>query len=198
MSFLVFPCEPLAHLDGLTALGAVAAAEVVEQSTGLEAHIKWPNDVLVGSMKIAGILVEVNREGGVVIGIGLNVNTLRTDLPEELVRTTTSLRDLTGSRIDRSEVVRALIRRLDFWYAEGFEGEAGNLNSAWKSRSEHLGTLVRVETKDGPVLGRVIEIDLGQGLLLEVDADGSRRRIPSVMIHSLAPEKLLEAVDPGC
>ena len=57
MSFLVFPRDPLAHLDGLTALGAVAVAEVVEQLTGTPAQIKWPNDVLVGGKKIAGILV---------------------------------------------------------------------------------------------------------------------------------------------
>ena len=72
MSILLFPPERLDGTGWLTALGAVAAAEVVSEWTGLEARIKWPNDVRVAGRKIAGVLVE--RGPGAVIGIGLNVN----------------------------------------------------------------------------------------------------------------------------
>ena len=95
----------------LTALGAVAAAEVVTAWTGRDATIKWPNDVRIGGRKIAGILVEralapgrpgigeprtrdrAAAEWGAVIGIGLNVNLNRDAFPAELIPIATSLAD---------------------------------------------------------------------------------------------------------
>jgi len=120
----------------LTALGAVAAAEVVEQFTGQHAQIKWPNDVRVGGRKIAGVLVE--RAAGAVIGIGLNANITRGEFPEALRAECTSVQILTGERADRSELARALIRRLDAIYAEGLSAGPGPLpspGSAGSSRS---------------------------------------------------------------
>ncbi len=198
MSILIFPAEPLTLLDRLTAVGAVAVAEVVEEWIRAKAQIKWPNDVRIHGKKVAGILVEVDRTGGVVIGIGLNVNVTSTDLPEELRDTTTSLQDLTGTLVDRSEVARALIHRLDYWYTQGLHPDSDQLGEAWKLRSEHVGHLVRVELEEGSICGRVVDIDLKAGLLLEEEATGATRRIPSVMIRSLSPQKLVEVVDPGC
>ena len=118
----------------LTALGAVAAAEVVTAWTGRDATIKWPNDVRIDGRKIAGILVERTlapgrpelgkcimcepcaRWGGV-IGIGLNVNLNRDAFPPELVRERhVDEIEGCGTPFDRSEVARDLIRRLDHWY----------------------------------------------------------------------------------
>ncbi len=90
LSVLVFPPPELAAPGWLTALGAVAVAEVAESWTGRPARIKWPNDVRVDGRKVAGILVE--RAPGSVIGIGLNVNAAPEDFPEPLRETATSLR----------------------------------------------------------------------------------------------------------
>ena len=104
MSVLLFPPAALAETAWLTALGAVATAEVVAAWTGLDAGItiKWPNDVRVGGRKIAGVLVE--RGQGAVIGIGLNANVESGAFPPELRATATSLCIITGRRIDRSEL----------------------------------------------------------------------------------------------
>src|SRR6185312_16364135 len=125
MSLLIFPppaldsAGPDAGQDcaWLTALGAVAAAEVVSAWIGREAAIKWPNDVRVDGRKIAGILVErpvthglpgspeSARVGAAVIGIGLNVNVDRGALPAELESLATSIRiERHGLAVDRSEV----------------------------------------------------------------------------------------------
>ncbi len=98
MSVLLFPPPALAETAWLTALGAVATAEVVAAWTAEAAAItiKWPNDVLAGGRKIAGILVE--RGQGAVIGIGLNANidpTHSTEAP----RAATSLSIVSGRRI---------------------------------------------------------------------------------------------------
>ena len=72
MSVLLFPPPELRRPAILTAWAAVSVCEVIVQTTGLQAQIKWPNDVLLQGRKVCGILIEQTR--GTVVGIGLNVN----------------------------------------------------------------------------------------------------------------------------
>jgi BirA family biotin operon repressor/biotin-[acetyl-CoA-carboxylase] ligase len=190
MSVLVFPPAPLGDVGWLTALGAVAAAEVVEAATRLPARIKWPNDVLLGGRKVAGILVERHR--GAVIGIGLNVNAGVDDLPEELRATATSLRIAAGERLDRSELARELIRRLDRHYAGALALGASALNAAWRSRLEPIGRPVRLATHSGTVAGLLMEADLDSGLTLTA-ADGRSIRVANAEVLAFDAE----AVDTG-
>lgn len=186
MSVLLFPSETLAEAGWLTALGAVAVAEVVTAWTGLEAQIKWPNDVRIAGRKIAGILVE--RGEGAVIGVGLNANTALADFPEPLHETATSLRILMGETVDRSELARALIRRLDAWYDQGWSLGPDALTPAWRDRSEHLGQQVQVATPSGSYVGRLVDLDLRRGLTLtKSDGNGLDRRFSIRDILALSP-----------
>jgi BirA family biotin operon repressor/biotin-[acetyl-CoA-carboxylase] ligase len=196
MSVVLFPpahLAPAARAPAfgcawLTALGSVAVAEVVAAATGRAASIKWPNDVRVNGRKIAGILVEralAPSTGGrdlhaaadldlsprgVVVGIGLNVNLAPTDLPPELEHRTTSLFMECGGPLDRSDLVRELIRRLDHWYDAGRSGGASTLNRPWRALSEHLGTMIRVVTPATTIAGRLIDLDFDAGLTLFVES----------------------------
>ena len=139
-SVLLFPSRGCRGARLLTSLGAVATAETIEQATGLEIEIQWPNDVCVGGRKLAGILVE--QSAGTVIGIGVNVNASADDFPMHLAHQVTSLAILTGRRWDRSELCRRLIERLDHWYgASNADGPQG----VWSRFAE----LRRLE--EGPV-----------------------------------------------
>lgn len=184
LSVLVFPAGAMAEPAWLTALGAVAAAEVVSEWTGLRAEIKWPNDVRVGRKKVAGVLVE--RGAGAVIGIGLNANLAPDDFPADLRATSASLRTLVGVPVDRSELARALILRLDARYEEARREGAGRLAVPWRDRSEHLGRPVLVSTPSGPFLGRLDHLDLWDGLRL-TSADGTPVVIPARHILSIDP-----------
>ncbi len=175
LSVLIFPTGPLDDPAWLTALGAVAVAEVVTEFTGADARIKWPNDVRVDRRKVAGILVE--RGPGAVVGIGLNVNVAEADFPPELADSATSLLRLAGKPFDRSEVARRLLRRLDDWYALGLESGPASLDAPIRSRSEHLGRDVRVETSTGVVLGRLQQIEVGRGITLDADGDRSASKV---------------------
>jgi BirA family biotin operon repressor/biotin-[acetyl-CoA-carboxylase] ligase len=188
MSVLLFPPEPLGEAAWLTALGAVAVAEVVEAATGLPARIKWPNDVRVGGRKVAGVLVE--RSSGSVLGLGVNACAGREDFPEDLRATATSLRLLTGSAVDRSEQARALIRRLDALYEEGLSRGPEALNAPWRDRLEPIGRPAVAETPAGPVAGRLIDADLRDGLTLATGA-GHVRRLRAAEVVALS------AVDGG-
>lgn len=137
MSVLLFPPAELSDPSWLTALGAVATAEVVEAMVDRAARIKWPNDVRVGGKKIAGILVE--RGPAAVLGIGLNVNLVAEDFADALRDSATSMRMLgDGTLLDRSEVARALIRRLDAHYSTGLAEGPGPLDQLWRDRLEPM------------------------------------------------------------
>jgi BirA family biotin operon repressor/biotin-[acetyl-CoA-carboxylase] ligase len=172
MSVLLFPPEPLADPAWLTALGAVAAAEVVEELSGRPARIKWPNDVRVDGRKVAGILVERGRCS--ILGIGLNVNIRPEEFPDDLRETATSLQALRDEPLDRSEVARSLILRLDDHYGRGLAEGAAALNERWSLLLEAIGTLVRLETVGGPVVGRLIGADLTRGVRVRLAGAGVR------------------------
>jgi BirA family biotin operon repressor/biotin-[acetyl-CoA-carboxylase] ligase len=172
MSVLLFPPPAMDDPAWLTALGAVAVAEVVAGFDGLDARIKWPNDVRVGRRKLAGILVE--RGQGAVLGIGLNVNV--DDFPEEIRESATSLRRLLGRPLDRSEIAKELVQRLDFHHAQAVESGPDSLNEHYRRWSEHLGQEVEVSTATEALVGRLVDLDLRAGLALE-GTDGHVRLV---------------------
>jgi BirA family biotin operon repressor/biotin-[acetyl-CoA-carboxylase] ligase len=103
------------RLPELTGVVAHACADAIEAVAGLGTEIKFPNDVLVGGRKVAGILAEA-RDGRVVAGIGVNVNIAEADLPTGLETPATSLLAETGREIDRAELLVELLERLEQRY----------------------------------------------------------------------------------
>jgi BirA family transcriptional regulator, biotin operon repressor / biotin---[acetyl-CoA-carboxylase] ligase len=213
MSVLVFP-PPQMALSGreaiggcawLTVLGALAVAELVTDWAGVDARIKWPNDVRVDGRKIAGVLVEralaplapAQQDGeghprsrGVVIGIGLNVDIDLATFPPDLRGRVTSLRQIgDGREIDRSELVRKMIMLLDILYDHVITIGSGYLSRSWRARSEHLGTMVQVVTRDGRLGGRLVDLDLERGLTLELGVSGpsagETKQVPLESVLSL-------------
>ncbi len=118
VSVLLRPTLPTAHAPTLTLAAGLAAREVIAQQTGLAPDIRWPNDVLVGGLKVCGILTEMRAEPDrvhfAVIGIGINVNQSR--MPAELVDIASSLRIVTGRTHSRAEVLIQLLRELERYY----------------------------------------------------------------------------------
>jgi BirA family transcriptional regulator, biotin operon repressor / biotin---[acetyl-CoA-carboxylase] ligase len=107
----------------LSLLGGIAAAEAVDEALQFwrSAQIKWPNDVMVNRRKVAGVLSEA-REGAVVLGIGINVNQTRGQLPAEARVPAASLRTLDGRTHDRAAILVDLLERLERLYAAWLEG----------------------------------------------------------------------------
>jgi BirA family biotin operon repressor/biotin-[acetyl-CoA-carboxylase] ligase len=153
----------------LSLVAAVAVAEAVESATDLSAQIKWPNDVMLNRRKVAGILAEM-RGDAVVVGIGINVNQTREQLPADARTPAGSLRSLTGREHDRDTVLSTLLERLDQryaqWQANGLDGVFDDLGS----RDFLRGRRVRVDGETGTG----VQIDR-QGRL-EIAFDGAGRR----------------------
>jgi BirA family biotin operon repressor/biotin-[acetyl-CoA-carboxylase] ligase len=103
------------RLPELTGVAARACAEAIAALTGLEPELKFPNDVLLGGRKVAGILAEA-RDGRVVLGIGVNVNVSAEQLPQEVDLPATSLLVATGHELERADLLVELLERLEERY----------------------------------------------------------------------------------
>ncbi len=162
---------PVARWPWLPLLAGVAVVDAVRRGCGADAVLKWPNDVLVGPAKVAGILVErvdlpsraAAAAAGAVVGIGLNVSTTGAELP---VPTATSLHLATGRAVDRTHlmlhVLDALAEHYDAWRAAGGDAARG-LRAAYLSVCATVGGDVRVDLPSG---------DHADGRATGVDANG--------------------------
>lgn len=154
-----FPLLPLA--------AGLAAAEAVLESSGVEARLKWPNDLVRDRKKLGGILTEgVLRPGApghAVVGVGINVNHVEGDFPGDLGRTATSLRLVSGRPQDREALLGALCRSLDCWYNSLIRGEG---------ESVVRGCLERMAFSPGQRVRLVTAGGQGYGLFRGLGADG--------------------------
>ena len=126
MSLLLRPNIPPAQASVLTLLTGIALSEAIEDVTGLEVGIKWPNDILLNGRKLVGILTEMDCDmeniHSVTVGMGINVNTK--EFPEELADIATSLYMESGREFDRAELLGQAMARFEEFYEE-FLAEGG-------------------------------------------------------------------------
>lgn len=115
VSVLLRPEVDPQRLPELSVVGGRAVAAALETEAGVTPTIKFPNDVLIGGRKVAGILAEAS-EGRVVLGIGINVNQTTDQLPRDAQTTPTSLRIEAGAEIDRARLLAAVLARLEREY----------------------------------------------------------------------------------
>jgi BirA family biotin operon repressor/biotin-[acetyl-CoA-carboxylase] ligase len=164
---------PARHLRVLSIVAPLAIAEALEGATGLTCRIKWPNDVLVGGRKIAGVLIETDLAGAAVkhalVGMGVNVN-LDTAAVSEIADIATSVRRELSRDASREEVLAALLNTFEARYTDAQEGDAAF--RAWRSRLETLGRRVRATLGQRVEEGLAEDVD-GQGSLLIRRDDGS-------------------------
>jgi BirA family transcriptional regulator, biotin operon repressor / biotin---[acetyl-CoA-carboxylase] ligase len=111
-SVVLRPAVETARLPELTVVAGRAVAAAIAEVTGLEASLKFPNDVLAGGRKAAGILAEAS-EGRVVLGIGVNVNQTEEQLPADTATPPTSLRIETGAPVRRAPLLAAILLHLE-------------------------------------------------------------------------------------
>ncbi len=195
LSLAVRPDAPPARAPLFTLAAAVATADACREA-GVDAHIKWPNDVLVGGpggededeyadadgdaagegsrggRKLAGILTEMEGEADriswLVAGIGVNANIDAETLPAGA----TSLQEELGEPVDRRRFAATLLERFDA--LAGTPDRMDRILPAWRERASTLGRRVRVDTPNGPVTGIAVDVEPPGALVIETD-DGVRR-----------------------
>lgn len=165
--------EELRQLPLLSLASALAVVDVLE-TRGLQATLKWPNDVQVGDAKVAGILVEgiVVAEGyWAVVGIGINSDVYVEDLPVDLEGPATTLRHELGRRVDNETLLADILAALEA-RLPGREGGA-DLVARYKALCTTLGQDVTIRTAAGTLEGHAVDVD-PQGFLILETPEGER------------------------
>jgi len=141
----------------ISLVAGTAVAEAIEGAVALAVQVKWPNDVMLNRRKVAGILAEAS-DGAVVVGIGLNVNQERDQLPENTKVPVGSLFTIDGIKRERAPLLVSILERLernyDAWIERGLNGVYDSLGSRDFLR------------------GRRIELDGESGVGVKIDRDG--------------------------
>lgn len=153
-----------------TLLTAVSICEAVKEITGLEAQIKWPNDILIHNKKLGGILTELDAETDevrfIIIGIGINVNNDK----RTLVAGATSLKNEKKESIIRLELLKEILRKMETNYLK-FQGKgACAILEKWRDYSITLGKRVKVNFHQRHIEGEAVDIDTDGGLLVRKDS----------------------------
>ncbi len=164
----------LAH-EQLTVAAGLAVAEGIEEAAAVDARLAWPNDVLVGGRKVAGVLVEV-RGGLTVVGFGINVSAAPG--AGEIGRPATCLSVEAGLPVERIELLRAVLVRLDRRVEALAGGELEELHRSWLHRCVMLNRRVRFRWAGRVLVGRVLDLHPTQGLVVLAD-DGQQVHLPA-------------------
>lgn len=161
MSVIIRPDIPPMKAPQFTLIAAVAVTRAIEDVANVRAEIKWPNDLLINGKKCTGILTElqadIDRVQAIILGIGVNVNQDMLDFPEDIQHIATSIKMVSGSHIDRGQLVARILHHLeiytDLYVKHGFEP----LKILWESYSGTLGKRIKAvmihNTIEGVALG---------------------------------------------
>jgi BirA family biotin operon repressor/biotin-[acetyl-CoA-carboxylase] ligase len=170
-SVLLRPTWPVTAMPRLTVAASVAVARVIRQQAGLDARIKWPNDVTIHGRKVAGILTELQGDAAI-LGVGLDVNCRPEDLPPGVPAASLALE--TGQPQDRLALAAALLTALDELYATAVT-DFDAIVAQWAAWSTTLGKQLVVQRGGQRLEGHAAALDSDGALLLRKDNGQTER-----------------------
>ena len=171
LSFVWPVTRGLNQIDGLSLVVGLAVLKAIKRTSGIEAELKWPNDILINGRKVAGVLLELVGDPvelcHVIIGIGININMFDslTDIDQEW----TSLAKELGKTFDREAVAKVLLEELDsYLYRQKIYGFA-SMRAEWLSVHAWQGRNVVLRTGNDEVHGKVVGVGEKGELRLSVE-----------------------------
>ena len=175
-SLVLRPKIPHDRVRLLPFAAGLAVADAIEQTTGCNVECKWPNDLLVGGKKVAGMLIEstVQNEAitNVILGIGVNVN--QTQFPAEL--NATSLHIHTGKDIDRVRLLCAVLEEVEQRYEQLEHFSPRMILDEWKQRAPMFGSMITLVEHGSPLKATAVDIAADGALVIE-ELNGARREV---------------------
>ncbi|HXA32205.1 MAG TPA: biotin--[acetyl-CoA-carboxylase] ligase [Acidimicrobiales bacterium] len=218
VSVLLRPRLPVAARHLASAVVALAASDACEALSGVAVDVKWPNDLLVGDRKLAGVLAEADvgpeDRSPIVVGIGINVawpprptshQTAQDDAPpvgkeesprlgkvaSDLANSATSLLRESGRPVDRARLLERLLVGLEPRVAAlGSPGGRKAQAADLQDRCSTIGARVRVDTESASFVGTAVAVTVEGHLVVDVDHEGPRTVVVGDVIHlRMAPEQ---------
>ena len=192
VSVLVRPdAVPRALWSWLPLVAGLGVVDAVVRVAGLDAGLKWPNDVIVGGRKLCGVLAEVVEQPdgtSVVVGVGLNVSQRADELP---VPGATSLAIEGAATTDRDTVLRSVLRaigdRYTSWVGAAGDQRGSGIGAGYRERCRTIGARVSVELPDGTRLEGEAEGVDDEGRLVVRSADGGVQRLAAGDVVHVRP-----------
>ena len=161
-SVLVRPPFMLKQGYAITMIAAVSVGTAIAQVTGIEAFIKWPNDIMIEWKKVGGILTEVKSHNTRIkfasLGIGVNVNCTLMSMPEEIRDKATSLKIATDHYISRKQLLLSILRELENLYKGLRTNGKSVVFNKWRTMCKTPGTMVNVSTSQGIISGYALGV----------------------------------------
>jgi len=168
------------YASRMNLMASVSVATTIRNVLGLNAELKWPNDVLIKGRKVCGILAEMNAEMDAVnfinVGIGINVNT---PIPQ-FEDTATSLKNALGRKTSRKELLTVLLGEIEQWQPRLMKDD---LLEEWRKLSATLNRGVRIVAPGDAIVGRAINIDTTGALIVKQNNGSLRKAMAGDCIH---------------
>lgn len=173
LSVVLKPGIPTAKVTLLSFVAALAVCDAIK-AAGLDARLKWPNDVMISGKKVAGILLDVSAEAEqvnyAVVGIGINANVESSAISARLDGIKiTSISDELGHNVSRLDLTGSMLENLERYYMELEQNGAGAILQKWKKSSDMLGRKVAVVQNSKTIQGMAADINDDGSLLLRTD-----------------------------
>ena len=182
MSLILRPQVPPARIGLITLATGVAIAKSI-RSLGVDARIKWPNDVLIHGKKISGVLTEVNATFNeidwIVVGIGIDSNLKLEAFSEDIRIGTTTLTEELPSKVDANELIAVFLNEFEKVYQLYKDGEIETILKDWRDLADTIGKYVNITQTGGKITqGYVVGIN-NEGSLIIERQDGTLEKIVS-------------------
>lgn len=175
----------------LVIVAATALARGLQSVSGLSVKLRWPNDLFIRGRKVGGILMEyithLGRGPGVIIGIGINVNSAAAEFSPGLAATATSLKLEAGRRFDRGAVLAVLLAAMEADLAEYGKTGIQPFLQRWMNATDLNGSRIRVAQGDQSWDGTFVGLD-PHGALQVKTADGAVRTVVAGDVTQVTPE----------
>lgn len=177
MSIILKPKFSPEVAQGMTILTAVSVADAIVEVTSLKPQIKWPNDILIDSKKVSGILTEMSTQNmiieHIIVGIGMNVNLEEKDIEDGIKNIATSLliesKKINGSSslINRNKLIISILNKFDKYYEMFLSTGLSSVLQYYQKYFVMIGKEIEINIKDKRVKGQVVGIDSKGALLLK-------------------------------
>lgn len=167
----------LASVYQLNLIAALSLTKVLNSFLKLASQIKWPNDVLIHNLKVSGILSELYDQEKCIIGIGINLNSSKSDFSKALQPHLTTLKEMSGKEVDQQKFVNTFLDQIkqDFenYFATGFQNILGEIHShmAWLGKN-----VLITEQENQSYQAKLFNLD-ENGFLKVITADGTTKKI---------------------
>ena len=163
----------------MTLIAGIAVAKVIRK-LGLDAKLKWPNDVLIHGKKVGGILTSISTKEGkidyIIVGIGINANIDLSMFPKELQKGATSVKGELKTEVSTEKIIEDILYEIEINYETFKVGNISYLLSEWKKLSDTIGKKVRIKMRTEVIEGEAVGVNRDGALILKLE-DGSVREI---------------------